>query len=70
MRPRAFADRVVGAIDRPAAKPGVAQCQQRRPARQPHRRFALAATRKAGAEIAFMNPFGIRAPLDPGQAAR
>ncbi len=26
----------------------------------------LAATRSAGAQIAFMNPFGVRAPLNPG----
>ncbi|MFN3425401.1 MAG: bifunctional metallophosphatase/5'-nucleotidase [Novosphingobium meiothermophilum] len=60
---KAYTQRPVGRIDRPAPKTDgsdgggalgylVADAQ-------------LAATRAAGAEIAFMNPFGLRAPLVP-----
>lgn len=61
---KALISRPVGKLSGPAAKPSgesetggalgnlIADSQ-------------LAATRKAGAQVAFINPFGIRAPLDP-----
>jgi 5'-nucleotidase len=61
----AFAGRIVGAIDRPAARLGAQDSSGGGPLGNLVADSQLAATRKAGAEIAFMNPLGLRAPLDP-----
>ncbi len=65
-----FAQRVVGAIDRPAAKPGAQNSNQGGPLGNLIADAQLAATRSAGAQIAFMNPFGIRTPLDPAAGGK
>lgn len=67
---KAFAERVVGTIDRPAAKPGAQNANSGGPLGNIVADSQLAATRKAGAEIAFMNPFGLRAPLDPAPGGK
>ncbi len=59
---KAFTQRPIGKIDRPAAK---AEGAQGGPLGNLIADAQLAATRSAGAQIAFMNPFGIRAPLVP-----
>lgn len=59
---KTFTQRPIGKIDRPAAK---AEGAQGGPLGNLIADAQLAATRSAGAQIAFMNPFGIRAPLVP-----
>lgn len=59
----AFARRPVGKLAGPAARPPGAS--RGGPLGNLIADAQLAATRSAGARIAFTNPFGIRAPLDP-----
>ena len=56
--------RPVGKLSGPAAKPAT-EAPTGGPLGNLIADSQLAATRKAGAQIAFTNPFGIRAPLDP-----
>lgn len=65
-----YADRVVGAISQAAARPRAEDGASGGPLGNLIADAQLAATRNAGAQIAFMNPFGIRAPLEPGEGGR
>ncbi|WEK45234.1 MAG: bifunctional metallophosphatase/5'-nucleotidase [Candidatus Andeanibacterium colombiense] len=62
---KVFSGRIVGAVDRAAAKPGAQNAATGGPLGNLVADSQLAATRSAGAEIAFTNPFSLRAPLDP-----
>lgn len=65
-----YADRVVGAISQAAARPRAEDGASGGPLGNLIADAQLAATRGTGAQIAFMNPFGIRAPLEPGEGGR
>lgn len=62
---RAFSERVVGHLAGPAAKPSNVSAPEGGVLGNLISDAQLAATRSAGAQIALMNPFGIRAPLVP-----
>ena len=62
---RALAQRVVGHLSGLAAKPGALNADIGGPLGNLIADAQLAATRGVGAQIAFTNPFGIRAPLQP-----
>lgn len=62
-----YTQRPVGKIDRPAPKNEGAEGSAGGPLGNLIADAQLGATRDKGAEIAFMNPFGIRAPLVPGE---
>ncbi|MDE2563215.1 MAG: bifunctional metallophosphatase/5'-nucleotidase [Sphingomonadales bacterium] len=66
---KAFAQRVSGHLSGPAGKGGVGGATAPVGGNLGHliADAQLSATRKAGAGIAFMNPFGIRAELVPGE---
>lgn len=61
-----FSGRIVGRISAAAAKPGGALSNTGGTLGNLIADAQLHSTRIHGAEIAFMNPFGIRAPLEPG----
>jgi len=61
----ALATRPAGLLAGPAAKPDGIGANSGGPLGNLIADAQLAATRKVGAQIAFMNPFGIRAPLTP-----
>ncbi|MEJ2410800.1 MAG: bifunctional metallophosphatase/5'-nucleotidase, partial [Novosphingobium sp.] len=61
---RALIARPVGKLSGPAAKPS-SESMEGGPLGNLIADGQLYASRKAGAQIAFTNPFGIRAPLDP-----
>lgn len=63
---KAFTQRPIGKIDRPAPKNEGAQGGAGGPLGNLIADAQLAASRSAGAQIAFMNPFGIRTSLVPG----
>ena len=62
---RAFAERPAGQLAGPATKPAGIGSNTGGALGNLIADAQLAATRKAGAQIALMNPFGIRAPLEP-----
>lgn len=61
----ALIERPVGRISGPAAKPS-GESERGGALGNLIADSQLEATRSAGAQIAFINPFGIRAPIDPG----
>lgn len=61
----AFSRRPAGRLSAPAARPGGASANRGGPLGNLIADAHLAATRTAGARIAFTNPFGIRAPIHP-----
>ncbi|CAM4208330.1 Endonuclease YhcR [Novosphingobium lubricantis] len=63
---KVYTRRGIGRIDRPAPKTEGAQGGNGGPLGNLIADAQLNATRGAGAQMAFMNPFGIRAPLVPG----
>lgn len=62
-----YTQRPIGKIDRPAPKNEGADGGAGGPLGNLIADAQLGATRDKGAQIAFMNPFGIRAPLVPGE---
>jgi 5'-nucleotidase len=62
---RQFAERPIGKLSAPAQRREIGDVDYGGPAGNLIADAQLAATRGAGAQIAFMNPFGIRAPLVP-----
>ena len=62
---RGFAERRIGWLAGPAARPPGQEANSGGPLGNLIADAHLAATRKAGAQIALTNPFGIRAPLNP-----
>ncbi len=67
---QAFTERPVGQLAGPAARRSAGDVDYGGPLGNLIADAQLAATRGAGAQIAFMNPFGIRAPLVPGADGR
>lgn len=67
---QAFAERPVGQLAGSAARRQAGDVDYGGPLGNLLADAQLAATRGAGAQIAFMNPFGIRAPLVPGPDRR
>ncbi|HEX8056196.1 MAG TPA: bifunctional metallophosphatase/5'-nucleotidase [Novosphingobium sp.] len=62
---KAFAERPVGKLSGPAQRRGIGEIDYGGPAGNLIADAQLAATASAGAQISFMNPFGIRAPIVP-----
>jgi 5'-nucleotidase len=62
---KAYAERVIGKLSAPAARREIGNVDYGGPIGNLIADAQLGATRGAGAQIAFMNPFGIRAPITP-----
>jgi 5'-nucleotidase len=62
---KVYAERVIGKLSVPAARREIGNVDYGGPLGNLIADAQLGATRGAGAQIAFMNPFGIRAPITP-----
>lgn len=62
---KAYAERLIGKLSASAARREIGDVDYGGPLGNLIADAQLGATRKAGAQIAFMNPFGIRAPIAP-----
>lgn len=62
---RQYAERPIGKLSGPASRRGIGDVDYGGPLGMLIADSQLAATAGAGAQVAFMNPFGIRAPLNP-----